>query len=424
MIKKNFFKVIMFILCSHWGSALIYADSAEVLPKGRFNLNTSGTYYLPVEHRYDPDGDVEDIATNFNALLDGDVFSGLKDVEAGFGMPSGSANIGRSYVDFELQYSEINFSFLYGMTSKLSIGINVPYYWARNKVKAYIDSNNATVGKSATGAGFGAPLVPLAGGGPFGDAEPLNTEDVKQILSGGLDVNGDGTVDIPGYGYKRFRTWHGEGIGDMQVGFKYQYLNTRNWRLAFTGGSFLPTGQVDDQDNLVDYRVWGTGTFAPFIYLHNDFKGLKNHVLNSTLKYTYFLPHRIEQRVLSDVNQPLSVDKEKVKRVWAPEVQIEMGDTYSPVKGFAFSLLYNFTGKYKNNHISGDGDYAYEALEKETRWESHNVCAGFSYSTIPQFLEKKFPIPLNCDVKYSYKFAGRNNSNKSQYISFGLSLYF
>ncbi len=414
MIKKLCIEVLLILFCFQGLPSVIYADSAGVLPKGRFSFNSSGKYYFELEHRYSGDGgsrgDVEDIATDFNAVLDGR-FLGTATTE----------NVGNSIVDFQLQYSTLEFSFLYGITDKLSAGVIVPYWWSRNKVKAAIDTSNATLGKTVTGTGFGVPIAPF---GTFGDEVPLDIEDLQDILGGGLDVDGNGTVDVPGNGYKRFKSWSGEGIGDIQAGFKYQYLKTKNWRLAFTGGSFFPTGEEDDADNLVDFRPFGSGTFIPFLYSHNDFTGIENHVINGTVRYNLSLQDdNVELRIGTDVNRPLGT-KERVRRDWGDIVEIEVSDTYTPLKGFNVSALYNFEFQYKNDRVSGDAGLNYASEEKETAFKSHNILLNLSYSTIPLFMEKKFPIPLDGYVEYRYKFAGRNNSLKSQYISFGLSLYF
>src|SRR5262245_13245559 len=95
--------------------SLSYADNAEVLPKGVFRAELETRFYLPVTKRFNPNGDVEDIAVDYNASLNSNVFSGLKQVESIFKLPSGSATIGNSVVSFEYDVTILYFVLQYGI---------------------------------------------------------------------------------------------------------------------------------------------------------------------------------------------------------------------------------------------------------------------------------------------------------------------
>jgi hypothetical protein len=420
---KRVVVVGLFVLFfSHFLVSVSYADSAEVLPKGRFRLGVDGKFYFPIDERYDPDGHTEDVATDFNETLDSTVFPDLALVEIAFGMPPGSANIGNSIVDFEYRFDIFEFGLQYGITDRLTAGIMIPYWRAKNHVDAMLDSLNATVGKSAIGVGFGAPLVPLEGGGPFGDAVPLTTEDIQNLLGAGLDINGDGTIDIQGFGYKPVKTWSEDGLSDIEAGFRYQYLKRENWRLAFTGGVRFPTGEVDDPDNLVDYPL-GSGAWALLFNFNNDYVGIENLVLNATFTYELYLPDKQRLRVPDGVDNPITRNKENVDRDLGDIIEVEVSGTYRFLEGFSLSLLYEFGYAFEDD-ISGDRGFNYESLEDETDWTSHIFKIGLSYSTIPLFQAKKFPIPLVASIGYRNRFAGSNNVFKSQYIGVALAAYF
>ena len=70
------------------------------------------------------------------------------------------------------------------------------------------------------------------------------------------------------------------------------------------------------------------------------------------------------------------------------------------------------------------GGFNYKSLEDETDQKEHIIIARLSYSTLPLYLEKKFPVPLDASIFYRDRFAGDNNLLKSQYIGFGLGVYF
>ncbi len=199
MVKRLYLGGLLVLFCFQWLSNISFAGSAEVLPKGISKGHLVTTHYFSINERYDESGDIENLAENYNSVLDSSVFTSLGLMEKGFGLPAGFANIGETEISFELQLTQLNLTYEYGITDKLTAGINIPYYRAKNKVDARIKSDKATVGKSAIGNAFGAPIVPLAGGGPFGDAVALDTNDVQDLIGDGLDVDGNGTINVLGF---------------------------------------------------------------------------------------------------------------------------------------------------------------------------------------------------------------------------------
>ena len=438
-INLDFFGFISIIIATAMSCISVvgttsYADDAQVLPKGVFRVTMDNSYYLPITKRYNPDGKVEDIATDYNANLNSNVFPALSDVENFFGMPAGSGTVGTSVVSFKYDFNFLDSSLQYGVTERLSIGMLIPYLWQRNSVKARLDSSNATIGKNP----FVASLTPLG----FPGTVPLTTDDVQNILGKGLDINGDGVVDIPGFKFKRgVRTWSGNGIGDIEAGFRYQYFRNRYWRLAGMGGARFPTGKVDDPDNLTDIN-FGDGAYALLFRLNNDFvisnlwkkvpeptdeppdfDEAGDLVLNYTFRYDLYLPDHEKKRIPISANNPLAINSETVKRDLGDIVEFEVSAKYTIVKGLSFSPLYSY--KYKvQDQISGKKGLTYHALEDETKAKSHVYILTLSYSTVPLYIEKKFAIPLQASISYRNRFAGANNSLRSQYIGFGLHLYF
>jgi len=392
-----------------------YADDAEVLPKGVVRVKVDSLFYFPIDERFNPEGDVENVAVDYNKNLDSNVFRDLVIVESFFGMRTGSASIGKSIVSFEYDFTIVNSQFDYGLTDKLTVGVLIPYWWVKNNVNARLDTSSATVGRNPN---ITVMLVPLW----LPETVRLTTKDVQNLLGRGLDINRDGKIDIRGFGYKRVGTWSTSGLSDIEAGFRYQYLKTVDWRLAFTGGVRFPTGEVDDPDNLVDYSL-GKGAYALLFRLNNDYTAIKNLLLNATVRYDLLIPDREVQRVPDDVNIPITVNKEKVKRNLGDVFELEFSGKYTFPKGFDLSLLYKYGFKLKDD-ISGNKGFAYESLEEETDWTDHVFITCLSYSTVPLYMEKKFPVPLIASLSYRNRFAGSNNILKSQYIDLGLKVFF
>lgn len=433
MMRQRTLVVCLFIcgfFCLGIGS-LSYADDAVVLPKGRFRVHADTRFYLPIDRRFNPDGDAEDLAVDYNnTSLDSRVFSGLAALEdpirlGPLALPPGTASIGNSLVSFEYDLILSYFSVQYGVTDRLTVGVRLPYWWMKNRVSARVDSTTATVGKNrTTGTLFRLPARGVEGPVPGipGRTEFLTTEDIQQILGSGLDINGDGRVDVPGFGFKRVETWSDDGIGDLEAGFRYQYLKTKDWRLAFTGGARFPTGRVDDPDNLVDYP-FGSGAYALLFRVNNDYTGIKNLVLNGTFRYDLILPDKQTKRVPSDVNRPITANKEEVDRDLGDTFEFEVSGAYTLLKGLSVSGLYQYAFALQDR-VSGKLGFAYSSLENETDWTSHIFQTGVSYTTLPLYVEKKFPVPLAVSVSYRNRFAGTNNALKSQFISLEVSGFF
>jgi hypothetical protein len=410
--------VLYLFICFFFFTGIIsrsYADSAQVMPKGVVGVTLEGKFYFPIEKKFDKDGEKEDIAADYNANLNSTIFPDLKKLEAAFPLllPPDSASIGNSVVSFEFGGSEFIPLLQYGVTDRLSVGARIPFYWRRNEVKAVLDTSKATVGKNAAHN----TLAPLSVPGTV----PLTTQDAQNLIGRGLDINGDGKVDIPGFGFKPVRSWSDNGVSDIEIGGKYQYIRTDKWQLAFTGGVRFPTGEVDDPDNLVDTK-FGDGAYALLFQLQNDFTGIKNLLLNATFRYDLVLPHKERLRVPDSVHQPLTTNEENVERNIGDRIELEISGMYDFFDGFSFSLLYKYGYKFKD-HVSGNGGFNYKSLEDETNIQEHVGIASLCYSTIPLYQAKKFPIPITASVSYRDRFAG-TNLLKTEYISLTLAIYF
>ena len=438
-IKKILGGVLVIKVVVAFSLTFGYGDDALVLPKGIFRVGVDGNFYMPIHKRFNPDGKVEDLAVDFNGALNSNVFPALAPLDPFVpGLPS----VGESRAEFKYEVQTLESVLQYGVTDSLTVGVTMPYTWFRNKVKASIDSgpgSSANVGKNPFFA-CGAPFCPLFVPG----TSRITTEDVQQLLGKGLDVNGDGVIDVPGFKFKRFETYKHDGLMDVDATLRYQYFKSANSRLALGGGVRFPTGKVDDPNNLTDY-AFGSGAYALLFRLNNDFVitnlwkanpdpnasaersvGVTEPgdlVLNGTFRYDVLLPDKQTKRVSDDVNQPLTRNKEVVKRNLGDVFEYEASARLGLAKGLTVSGLYRYSFKLQDQ-VSGKLGFIYRSLEEETQAKSHIYIFGLSYSTVPLFLEKKFPVPLSASLSYRNRFAGSNNVLRSQYIGIALNAFF
>ena len=412
-----------------------HADDAIVLPRGVSRVSIASNFFLPFSQRYNPDGKVEDIATDFNTSLNSRIFPALTPLNP---LVGGMASLGDTTVSFEYDLTILYFEMGYGITDRLTAGVRLPYWWLTNTVRGSLNSGPGSSANVGLNPLFGKPgqppLAPLARGGV-----PFTTEDIRQFI-------GPGLPGIPGFGFKRFDSFSEHGLGDIEAGLRYQYLRTDAWLLAGTGGVRFPTGRVDDPDNLTDYG-FGSGAYALLFRLNHDYaisslwQGAQatsaeetlggrapgtvpgTVVLNGTIRYDLVLPDHQVKRVPDRVNNPLTTNKENVSRDLGDIIELEASAKYTFLTGFTFSSLYKYGFKLQD-HVSGNQGFTYSSLEDETDYTEQVFIVGLAYSTFPLYLQKKFPLPLTTSLSYRNRFAGSNNVSKSEYIGLGLEVLF
>ena len=85
-------------------------------------------------------------------------------------------------------------------------------------------------------------------------------------------------------------------------------------------------------------------------------------------------------------------------------------------------LSYQHKGKDKysgNKYSSARYDY----LEVDTEQIMHSYIAGFGFSTIPLFKQKKFKVPLQANLYYTSVYQGKNVL-KDDIVTFEMALFF
>jgi hypothetical protein len=397
-------------------------------------INEVFTYYPSWDKQFNNQGDVESLAYDYNRELDSQVFSLLEPLEPLlelFGVVE-NPSLGRSIVDFEKNAGIFNILVSHAFTDNITIGLKIPYWTFKNKVKASLDSssansawnpilldpnlvdprNAAIVAMNPTLAE--AEFLPTALLSVVGysdneiDQLKVTSEDVINLLS-------------TEYGYKRFETWSEKGIGDIELGLKYKYFENEKWRLALQAGSSLPTGREDDPDNLVDYG-FGGGSYGFVLGFQNDFVGIQDFVLNGTIRYTNMLSNKETLRVPDDPGYPITVKKERVDRDQGDILELELSAGYKLSEGFGISATYGGFFKEKDSAKGEDGGHL-PGLEEETSQTGHTLLVGISYNNLDRFQKKLSRVPFQVSLGHWHRFAGKN-LNKAQYISFKGVLFF
>ena len=375
-----------------------HADSAAVLPAGVSRAYVDFYHYLPTTQRYNPDGDREDLAFPFtNAALDSNVLTNLKPLDP---LVGGTATIGDVAVAYEYDIDVLDAGYSYGVSDKLTIGFHVPYFWIRNNVTTSFSSASANVGLNPA---TGACCIPISAGG-----RALNTDDVQNVVRSE-------------FGFSSIETWTGEGIGDIELGAKYRFYLKESSAFAMTGGLRIPTGRADDPDDLTDV-AWSYGNYALLLRLHYDYKVSNlwsktptqlhqivpapgDVIFNTTFRYDYMLSDEKVKRVGDDPDQLFTNNRENVSRKLGDLINIEVSGKYQITDTIAFTALYNYGFKLKDD-ISGSMGFNYESLEANTDSSQHIFVLRASYSTLAAFRKKRSSVPMVFTIAYRNRFAG------------------
>ncbi len=396
--------LILFFLLFLSGTPSATADTAQVMPKGMHRVELQNKFWFPITERYDTRGDKQDLGAVFSMPLGSDGFPALAAVEKAAGMTPGSATLGSTDVDLTMHYNDLILYYQYGLTEKLTIGTEIPYYWQWTDVKqATVNTENASIGINPDSSG--PPLIPLADGG-IADGN-LAMEMLQEQLRG--------------MGYQRLENWSDQGFGDILGGFRYQYLNQSPYRLAVTAGITLPTGQIDDADNLADIE-FGRGSWGFFVNSNSDYTGIRDLTLNATFRYDHYLAHSQTRRIPTGAGAVLSPVKESVDVQLGDKVEVELSSIYTFTDALSAEFLYRY--KYQwDDSITGSGQFNYDLLAEDTFKEEHVGRVGLSYSTLSAFAAGTFFLPMVASIEYRDRFAGKNVS-VSRYIRIKAAFFF
>jgi len=395
-------------------------DDAVVMPKGYFRMFFDAQFYIPFDQRYNNSGQPESFGAPLSVPLDTATFPALAGLNPFLG--GATASLGQSSVQIERNLQQYLFQPVYGLTDRLTIGMNIPYVMVKQNVSASVDSSpgsGANVGFSTIASPFGpaGSIVPIA-------LVPGTRRATLQDINNQLGSQ---------FGLAPVQTWEDEGIGDIEAGGRYQYYRGANFRAALTSGVRFPTGHVDDINNLVDVG-WGTGAYALLFQFNQDFMLQKDGLgkrlgfptpgeffINTTFRYDLNLPNKQMARVCAPgvVCNNLDNVSRNLGDVLAVDVSGKVGLL---TNGLIFVPRFWYSYK-ERDQFSGDKGYAYGDLALETQRTEYIYFLSLLYSTIPLVAEGKFWLPGSISVTYRDRFAG-TNVPKSQYVGFTVQVYF
>ncbi len=382
----------------------VYAEDAQVLPKGRFSIRIRSLYTF-YDKRFDPLGGKEPIGVDFDHVnADRSVFPALANLETFFGFSENSLTLGTSSFISKVEEFDYPIYIAYGLSDNVSIGMVIPILNIKRKVDFSISGGNVGF---VPGTGT---LLPVGVGGV---TKAVDTEDVQTILKS------------PQFGFEleEFRGFNRTGLGDIRIGFKHRYLLYNKFRAAYSLSFRFPTGKSNDPDDLLDIP-FGDGQPDIVFELHNDYLPLDRTLVNLYMRYTLQLRDHEMMRLQASADEPIVPisSKEKMKRNLGDYFETEIFLGHGITESVTLGLAYDFIYKGRDSIVSPTGKDT-KSLEDETDRVGHIFKFSIGYSTLSAYLKGISVIPIDFVVEGSRVLKGRNTPS-SQTIGLDIGFFF
>jgi hypothetical protein len=392
--------------------------SATVLPAKIFRVRAVGISANPVISTLNASGDSQSLVSalertlttkeiakkdpNLQALYDG-----LNQFESGLGDSLMTVDL---LPQAQIDARQAVFAVEYGITSRLSLGVIVPSSQIKVTAgfNAQVNTQTAMVAERTQGV---APLDAYV-------AQFAANTPTAQTFTDGIFADN---------GYKTPQSFNYSGLGDVEIGAKYQYLNAGTFRGTCLGGVRAPTATHQaDRTNILD-RSTGDGQWDLALECANEWDALKTLTLGAASRYTVQLPDSQDKALLKDGQSGLPNLKDPTT---IQNVRRDLGDTLDA----EVSAKVNVDSAW---HVSGVGSLSLKTVDrfkgpsgfqiKELSQDTDSAEArfelGVGYSTIPAFAAKKFAVPM--EVKLAYNtITGGYNTPRSAYSRMDLIVYF
>jgi len=365
-------KLSLFLFFSFF-STFLWADNTLTLPKGRFRARIKPIYSPKISTQYNDANTEESIVSDYAVGVTIPVAAAFsKQLEQAMHM-TGVSYLGEFKPDMTIATLVLGTALEYGITNQLTAGFILPVVMASTQFKLGFD-------KSAE-----AQNHPL-----FKNMDMVQLAEQAAVSKG----------------YAPFENWRGIGLGDAELGVKYHALNTTQWSFAMKSGIRIPTGRVDDPDNLTDIGFgdgqWDLG--ATFLL---DYKPLPDLVFNLETRFTWQLPDKESLRV-PGLTEIFTNKKENVARNLGDHIQAAISAQYHLFKLFNLNFSYNFFAKGIDRFTSNLANLNTNGLGLDTNQLKHSLNFGSGFSTLPWFLDGQFKLPMDLGVNLELPFFGKN----------------
>lgn len=213
-------------------------------------------------------------------------------------------------------------------------------------------------------------------------------------------------------------------LANIYVNYRYQALKKDSIKVASDSFVVIPAGKNFSENDFLPIRV----NEEQYSFKQALTAEWNPHVLTSLLGSVYYhkrFAFNKAQRIPVNSVSPLSQDID-------PSTKIQYGDTWgtsaqvnlisSESLGFYVgqSLEYKLQDQYKGSRFSSK---RYDYLEQDTDQQLGIGYLGVNINTIPAFLAKKFPIPVDLNLQYSATNLGKN-AFQNKMVSLNMMVFY
>lgn len=400
-------------------------ETASVLPKGFFRARSVTVMGLPIDTSFNDNGDRVSLMEKLNKTIPAStqananpqlkpLYDSLNQVEAGLGDKLFQTDI---IAAGSLSFQKYTTALEYGIRDNLTLGLIVPvvHVGLNPKTSIAVTTQSQAIIDKLEAAGGGGIYQPIIDGIKQFEASKPTAATYEKALFTDLGYSLPGPVSVT-------------GLGDIELGAKWQMLKQDRFMLSFIGGFRFPTStHIADPTNILD-RPTGDKQYDVGAQTIANYEPIANTLFGTSLKYTWQLADSRRLPVPSFNQMGLTnLTKEDNWDI----VHRDLGDLFdaelSVTQYFKNRSLYGYGlygyGFKGTDSMSGSKNLNYAALTTDSQQISHKYEFGMGYSTIPAFRAKKFAIPMEVKVAFNGTLKGKNVSDAS-YTRFDVYLFF
>jgi hypothetical protein len=411
-----------------------FCEDARVLPQGRSRLNFTYAQTGNVSDTFNDQGDrvslthdynlelnaatVQKIMPKIQGLVDGLNAQHLK-YNPNDGVNNGSGQnladaLTRGFLgtDAAVIESQYNISYQYGVTDRLSVGFNVPIIKAQTTFNASITGTNTA---QQIAAAFNQPGLP--------NQNALGSQ-LNQLANANIQTIRDQIQQSAGYTVPS--QTNQSGIGDIVLGGRYNYYKSHYEDVisSVQAGVGLPTGSLKDPTIPTQISL-GTGAFDLGIAHIFNYSPLRFLTLSNGIHYDHRLPSHQSMIPANSPGQvlPPTSNEESVATQLGDKYWTNLGVDAKITQAFSLGTSYEWFWKRPDTFSGSTPGVDYGGLSVDTAEYTETVQAGASLSTIPAFMRKEFPIPMDLAMNVYFPTKGVN-AVIAPYATASIALYF
>lgn len=213
-------------------------------------------------------------------------------------------------------------------------------------------------------------------------------------------------------------------LGDARWVNKYMLQKGPNYALALVGELVLPTGRLQDVDEVVNLAA-GDGQVDIGLGAVGEYQLAQNVVAWGRVHGVYQAGDQVAARVPEVGDSALSSEIDpQTKRQLGALLYSSLGVSVTALQGVTARAQYTLQLKqadvYRGTRFAS---HRYKWLSQNTAQQMQAVQLGVGYSTVPLFRQKKFVLPLEANVQAVLPVRGRNVS-RDKAITMEVAAYF